>query len=396
MARSRIPRCVEGRFWVRWGQGVGVQAAAVAVGVSQGTAETWVRQRGGVKPEPFSSGRDMTLEDRIAIQAGIVAGHSDGRIARTIGRHRSTVGRELKRNVRRCDVGPANRRRGYNALMAQNRADDERLRPKPRKLDENAVLHDYVQLKFDCKWSPEQIANRLRKVHGKDPEMTISHEAIYQALYVNSAGGLQRELKATLRTGRKVRRPRRTEERRGRRADMTWIVDRPQEALGRAVPGHWEGDLITGALNKTAVGTLVDRCSRYTTLLHLPDGHGAEAVRDEMIAAIQRMPERMRQTVTWDQGSEMARHVEITATTGVQVYFCDPHSPWQRPTNENTNGLLREFLPKGTDLSIYTREELDKIEDLMNSRPRKALDWLTPIEHLSEVLEEDITVAGTG
>ena len=177
---------------------------------------------------------------------------------------------------------------------------------------------------------------------------------------------------------------------------MTWIVDRPQEALGRAVPGHWEGDLITGALNKTAVGTLVDRCSRYTTLLHLPDGHDAEAVRDEMIAAIQRMPERMRQTVTWDQGSEMARHVEITATTGVQVYFCDPHSPWQRPTNENTNGLLREFLPKGTDLSIYTREELDKIEDLMNSRPRKALDWLTPIEHLSEVLEEDITVAGTG
>lgn len=160
------------------------------------------------------------------------------------------------------------------------------------------------------------------------------------------------------------------------------------------MPGHWEGDLITGELNRSAVGTLVDRCSRYVMLLHLPNDHGAEAVRDQMIDAIARMPARIRKTVTWDQGSEMARHLEITATTGVQVYFCNPHSPWERPTNENTNGLLREFLPKGANLSRYTRTDLDDIEDLMNNRPRKALNWLTPIEYLTKVLEED-TVALT-
>jgi IS30 family transposase len=214
---------------------------------------------------------------------------------------------------------------------------------------------------------------------------------------VHGAGGLQRELKARLRTGRTLRKPRRQAARRATRIkDMTPIVDRPQEALGRAVPGHWEGDLITGELNKTAVGTLVDRCSRYVMLLHLPERHGADEVHDEMITAIQRMPARIRKTVAWDQGSEMARHLDITATTGVQVYFCNPHSPWERPTNENTNGLLREFLPKGSDLSAYTREELDEIEDLMNNRPRKALGWLTPIEYLTKVLEEDIAVAPTG
>jgi transposase, IS30 family len=388
---------VEDRFWVAWTQGLRLQAASQAAGVSQRTAYGWVRQRGGVKPQPQRAGTDLTLTDRMMIQAGIAAGQTDAQIARTVGVHRGTVGRELLRNRRPSDVGPANRRRGYSALKAQERADAQRRRPKPRKLDENPVLHDYVQEKLDKHWSPEQITNRLCLLHGKDPDMTISHEAIYQALYVNSAGGLKRELKATLRTGRTLRKPRRQAARRSTRIkDMTPIVDRPQEALGRAVPGHWEGDLITGELNKTAVGTLVDRCSRYTMLLHLPDGHGAEQVRDEMITAIRRMPARLRQTVAWDQGIEMARHQQITATTGVTVYFCNPHSPWERPTNENTNGLLRQFLPKSSDLSIYTREELDEIEDLMNNRPRKALGWLTPIEHLTKVLEQDITVARTG
>lgn len=396
MGRSRIPRSVEDRFWVVWAQGLGVQTAARAAGVSERTGLKWVRQRGGVKPVPKSNGTDVTLKDRIAIQSGIAAGHSNAQIARSIGRDRSTVGRELQRNVRASDVGPANRRRGYSALKAQERADSHRLRRKSRKLDVNPVLHEYVQERLNEHWSPEQIANRLRLVHGKDPDMTISHEAIYQALYVNSAGGLKRELTAKLRTGRTLRRPRRQAARRETRIkDMTPIVDRPKEALGRAVPGHWEGDLITGELNKTAVGTLVDRCSRYVMLLHLPDGHRAGQVRDEMINAIERMPERLRQTVAWDQGIEMARHLEITATTGVKVYFCNPHSPWERPTNENTNGLLREFLPKGSDLSIYTREELDEIQDLMNNRPRKALGWLTPIEHLTQVLEQDIAVALT-
>lgn len=394
MGRSRIPRSVQNRFWAVWAAGEGVEAAALAAGVSQSTGVNWVRQRGGVKPHRHSSGNDLTLEDRIQIQTGIAAGHSNARIAATIGCHRSTVGRELTRNRRPGDIGAANQRRGYNAMKAQNRADTQRRRPKPRKLEQNPVLHHWVQQRLARRWSPEQISRRLRQLHGKDPQMTISHEAIYQALYVHGAGGLKRELKATLRTGRAVRKPKRSADRRGQRPNMTMIVDRPQEALGRAVPGHWEGDLITGELNRSAVGTLVDRCSRYVMLLHLPNDHGAEAVRDQMIDAIARMPARIRKTVTWDQGSEMARHLEITATTGVQVYFCNPHSPWERPTNENTNGLLREFLPKGANLSRYTRTDLDDIEDLMNNRPRKALNWLTPIEYLTKVLEED-TVALT-
>jgi len=318
VGRSRTPRSVEDRFWVAWAQGLGLQAASQAAGVSERTGHSWVRQRGGVKPQPQRTGTDLTLDDRIKIQAGIAAGQTDAEIARTLGVHRGTVGRELLRSRRPSDVGPANCRRGYNALKAQERAEEQRRRPKPRKLDVNPVLHEDVQEMLNQHWSPEQIANRLCLLHGKDPDMTISHEAIYQALYVNSAGGLKRELKATLRTGRTLRKPRRQAARRATRIkDMTPIVDRPEEALGRAVPGHWEGDLITGELNKTAVGTLVDRCSRYTMLLHLPDGHGAEQVRDEMIKAIQRMPERLRQTVAWDQGIEMARHLQITATTGL-------------------------------------------------------------------------------
>jgi len=388
---------VEDLFWAVWAQGVGVLAAAAAAGVSESIGRGWVRQRGGVKPRPQSNEDGaLTLDQRIRIQAGIAAGDNNAQIARDVGCHRSTVGRELARNRRPSDVGPANQRRGYSASKAQERADSQRQRPKPRKLDENPVLRGYVQRKLTKRWSPEQIANRLRLMHGKDPEMTISHEAIYQAIYVRGAGGLKRELKARLRTGRRVRRPQRhASQRTPRIPDMVPIVDRPEEALGRAVPGYWEGDLITGEANKTAVGTLVDRCSRYVMLLHLPERHGAEEVRDEMIKAIRRMPARMRKSVTWDQGSEMARHLEITTTTGVQVYFCDPHSPWERPTNENTNGLLREFLPKGGNLSTYSREDLDEIEDLMNNRPRKALGWLTPIEHLTKVLEEDIAVALT-
>jgi IS30 family transposase len=339
----------------------------------------------------------LDIDERILIQAGLAAGHSNAQIARELGCHRSTVGRELARNRRPSDVGTANARRGYSASKAQERADAERQRPKPRKLDQQPVLRRYVQKRLKMFWSPEQISNRLRLIHGKDPEMTISHEAIYQAIYVRGVGGLKRELQGvSLRTGRTLRKPRRhAEQRTTRIKGMTPIEDRPQEALGRAVPGHWEGDLITGELNKTAVGTLVDRCSRYTMLLHLPERHGAEEVRDEMIAAIQRMPARIRKTVTWDQGIEMARHVDITATTGVQVYFCNPHSPWERPTNENFNGQLRQFLPKSSDLSVHTREDLDVIEDLMNNRPRKALNWLTPIEYLTKVLEQDIAVALT-
>ena len=349
-----------------------------------------------MKPNPHSSGNDLTIDERVKIESGIAAGHSNAQIARTIGRSPSTVGRELQRNVRPSDVGPANKRRGYRAVTAQQRAEAQRRRPKLRKVDTDEALFEYVQHRLDNDWSPEQIANRMRLDYGEDPQMRISHEAIYQAIYVNTAGCLRRELKAKLRTGRPLRKPRaRSEQRRSRMPDMAMIVDRPDEANGRAVPGHWEGDLITGKLNQTAVGTLVDRCSRYTMLLHLPEDHSADTVRDAMTEAVQRMPERLRRTVTWDQGIEMAKHLEITDTTGVKVYFCDPHSPWQRPTNENTNGLLRQYLPKGTDLSVHAREHLDTYEDNLNNRPRKTLGWLTPIEYLTQVLEEDITVALT-
>ena len=368
-----------------------------AAGVSEGTGRRWVRQRGGVKPKPHSSGNDLTLEERVTIQAGIAGGHSNAQIARMIGRSPSTVGRELRRNVRASDVGPANRRRGYKAIKAQERAEAQRRRPKLRKVDIDEALFDYVQDRLDNEWSPEQIANRLRLDHGEDPLMRISHEAIYQAIYVNTAGALQRELKAKLRSGRSVRKPQASSEhRRSRLPDMTMIVDRPDEANGRAVPGHWEGDLITGKLNQTAVGTLVDRCSRYTMLLHLPEDHGADAVRDAMTEAVERMPAQLRKTLTWDQGIEMAKHLQITDTTGVKVYFCNPHSPWERPTNENNNGLLRQYMPKGSDLSVHGRDDLDTYEDRLNNRPRKTLGWLTPIEYLTQVLEEDITVALTG
>lgn len=396
MGPVRIPRGVEDRFWAAWSQGLGVVAAAAAAGVSERTGHSWVRQRGGVKPNPHSSGNDLTIDERVKIESGIAAGHSNAQIARTIGRSPSTVGRELQRNVRPSDVGPANKRRGYRAVTAQQRAEAQRRRPKLRKVDTDEALFEYVQHRLDNDWSPEQIANRMRLDYGEDPQMRISHEAIYQAIYVNTAGCLRRELKAKLRTGRPLRKPRaRSEQRRSRMPDMAMIVDRPDEANGRAVPGHWEGDLITGKLNQTAVGTLVDRCSRYTMLLHLPEDHSADTVRDAMTEAVQRMPERLRRTVTWDQGIEMAKHLEITDTTGVKVYFCDPHSPWQRPTNENTNGLLRQYLPKGTDLSVHAREHLDTYEDNLNNRPRKTLGWLTPIEYLTQVLEEDITVALT-
>lgn len=396
MGRSRISRQVEDRFWERWCSGLRLGEAARAAGVSENTARAWVRQRGGVKPRKSTAGGHLTLEDRIAIQAGIQAGMSNAGIAASIGRPRCTIGREIDRHSVRSAVGPANRRRSYRALKAQERAEQDAQRPKPRKLDVNPVLHAEVQNKLKKDWSPEQISNWLRRIHGEDPEMTISHEAIYQCIYVNSAGGLRRELKATLRTGRRLRNPRRRPtERRGRIKDMVGIVDRPQEALGRAIPGHWEGDLIMGEANKTAVGTLVDRCSRTVKLLHLPAGHSPAQVRDAMIEAIGGLPDALKMTITWDQGFEMHKHTQITAATGVQIYFCDPHSPWQRPSNENTNGLLRQYLPKGTNLSIHTRDDLDRIEQLLNERPRKTLNWLSPDEYLKQVLEQDIAVALT-
>jgi transposase, IS30 family len=316
-------------------------------------------------------------------------------IARAIGRAPSTVKREIDKNLRHQRYGTPGsrgfkRRTGWNYSphRAQIRADRAaRRRARPAKLAVNQRLRGEVQSRLDRKHSPEQIARRLRAEFPDQPEMWVSHETIYQSIYVQGRGALKRELAACLRTGRAVRKPhRRAEERRGRIKDMVHISERPAEAEDRAVPGHWEGDLITGTENKSAIGTLVERATGFVMLLHLPQRHGALEVQAAMITAMGRLPERLRKTVTWDQGHEMANHVQITLATDVKIYFCDPASPWQRPVNENTNGLLRQYFPKGTDLSGYHPDYLVFVADELNDRPRKRLGWKTPKETLRQLL----------
>jgi IS30 family transposase len=391
--------------------------AGAAVGVSESGAQRWVTKAGGMiadLAEP--SGRYLSLAEREEIAAGWCAGLSQAEIARRIGRHRSTVGRELTRNqargrprrAPRADGrahprGPApgtNRGRDrpqwervrYRASVAQAKTEARARRPKPhlRKLATNPELHAQVQARLLRRHSPEQIAASPRVDYPDRPEMQVSHETVYQALYVQGRGELRRKLTKLLRTGRKLRQPRRIGERRGKRSipEELNISARPAEVEDRAVPGHWEGDLITGRENKTAVGTLVERHTRFVMLLHLPDGHGAEAVRDAMLAKIRELPAHLWRTLTWDQGVEMARHAEITLATGLDIYFCDPHSPWQRGSNENTNGLLRQYLPKGEDLAKFTAADLDNIAAELNARPRKTLGWKTPAQALNELLSD--------
>ena len=329
--------------------------------------------------QPATSSRYLTLQEREDIADGLRAGLSLRRIAELIRKSPSTVSREIAE-------------RSYAGLYFPHRADadarEKRARPKPCKLIENTELRERVEAGLREEHSPEEISNRLRKDFPDDPSMRVSHETIYQALYFQARGGLKRELVAALRTGRACRKPqRRSDERRPRFVDpMVMISDRPAEVEDRAVPGHWEGDLIMGAGNKTAIGTLVERTTRYTMLLHLPNGHTAEQVRDQLLVAIKALPEHLRGSLTWDQGSEMARHKQITMDADMQVYFCDPASPWQRGTNENTNGLLRQYFPKGSDLSVHSLEDLEFVAQKLNRRPRKTLDWDTPGERLNALL----------
>jgi transposase, IS30 family len=240
---------------------------------------------------------------------------------------------------------------------------------------------------LEQRWSPQQIARRLKREYPDEPEMWVSHETIYQSLFVQGRGSLRKELHRCLRSGRATRRPRnRRANGAGHIPNMVMISERPAEVEDRAVPGHWEGDLIMGSSNRSAIGTLVERNTRYVELLHLPNGHTAAEVRDAMTAKICQLPEHLRRSVTWDQGTEMSQHVEFTVETGVQIYFCDPHSPWQRGSNENTNGLLRQYFPKGTDLSVHTAEHLDAVAAQLNGRPRQTLDWMKPSEKLAELI----------
>jgi IS30 family transposase len=253
----------------------------------------------------------------------------------------------------------------------------------------NGELRAHVQARLLDRWSPGQISARLVVEFPDRPEMRVSHETIYQSLYVQSRGALRRELTACLRTGRALRKPRRQVQARacrGRVSNIVEISERPAEAEDRAVPGHWEGDLIIGAGNKSAIGTLVERATRFVMLLHLPNGHDAISVRDAMITAVTSMPDTLTRSLTWDRGTEMARHVEITLATDLAIYFADPHSPWQRGTNENTNGLLRQYFPKSTNLHQHSAQDLAAVADQLNSRPRKTLNWLTPQEKLTMLL----------
>ena len=423
-------------FWEAIARGATSEDAAVAVGVSQAVGSRWFRQAGGMPPISLSpvSGRYLSFPEReeIAILHAQQLGVRE--VARRVGRSASTVSRELRRNASTRSNAVA-----YRATTAQWHADRRASRPKLCKLATNERLRAYVQERLagvitrpdgvpvrgpDVRfigrrhgrrqdrrwakaWSPEQIANRLRIEFPDDASMRVSHEAIYQALYVQGRGALQRELVTCLRTGRALRVPRARTRGRGKKfvGPEVMISERPAEADDRAVPGHWEGDLILG-LNRSAIGTLVERTTRFTMLLHLPPmdghgtepqvkngpalaGHGAAAVRDAIAASITTLPEQLRRSLTWDQGAEMAQHARLRVDTGVAIYFCDPHSPWQRATNENTNGLLRQYFPKGTNLARHAPDDLDAVANALNSRPRKTLAWRTPAEALDKLLPSE-------
>jgi transposase, IS30 family len=362
-----------------------VAEAAASAGVSITVAWRWFRHVGGVMPQPFPAGttsvgaRRLSFQEREEISCRRAAGEGVRAIARALGRSPSTVSRELRR-------GTVRRKSGYRASVAQALADQSARRPKTRMLALDDRLREHVQNRLHAKDSPEQICRRLVLLFPDDPGMRVSHETIYRSLYVQGRGGLRRELVKCLRTGRALRKPRRTTERRGRIASMVNIAQRPPEALDRAVPGHWEGDLITGAENKSAIGTLVERSTGYVMLLHLPNSHGAGDVQEAMVKAMSRLPQTLRRTLTWDQGQEMANHTAIAAATQLEIFFCNPHSPWQRATNENTNGLLRQYFPKSTDLSGYHRDYLEFVAAQLNNRPRKRLGWRTPAEALDQLL----------
>ena len=392
------------RFLELVAQGSSVAAAARAVGVNARTAQDWargIRKSGNTRVHPdgvvvdyntgtrylsdvtalsaAAGGRYLSLDDRLAIADGLITRQTVTAIAARIGKHVSTVSREIRgRSVEGL----------YLPHQADRAAAAGRKRPKDSKLVVHSALRAEVERGLERKLSPEQISHRLVTDFPDDESMRVSHETIYQALYFQARGGLKREVQTALRTGRTRRKPqRRPDQRTSRFVDpMVMISERPAEVEDRAVPGHWEGDLIMGAGNQSAIGTLVERATRYTLLVHLPDGHDAEHVRDQLIATISTLPEHLRGSLTWDQGAEMARHLQFKMATDMAVYFCDPASPWQRGTNENTNGLLRQYFPKGTDLSVHGPADLEHVAQELNSRPRKTLDWDTPAERLRDLL----------
>jgi len=420
------------RFWVAIARGLSSEDAAGEAGVSGPVGVRWFREGGGMPCVTLApaSGRYLSFAEREEIAILRAGGHGVREIARQLGRSPSTISRELRRNAATRSGGLE-----YRATTAQWHSDRRARRGKPAKLAVNDELRAYVKdrlaglvqrpdgialdgpavpwrgrrhgrrkdRRWARSWSPEQISHRLRLDFPDDDSMRVSHEAIYQSLFVQGRGALRQELTACLRTGRALRVPRARVRGRGKHflTSEVLISQRPAEAADRAVPGHWEGDLILG-LRSSAIGTLVERSSRFTMLLHLPPmdgregprvkngpaltGHGAEAVRDAITEAITTLPEQLRRSLTWDQGAEMAQHAQLRIDAGLPVYFCDPQSPWQRGTNENTNGLLRQYFPRGTDLARHSSADLAAVAAALNTRPRKTLGWKTPAEVLDGYL----------
>ena len=378
-------------------QGMNSTQAARIVGVSKRTGKVWRNGRTrtcgrnesatidwyrGDKPLPSPThSRYLNQDERLSIADRLTHGQSVRTIAKALGRSPATISREIRRNH-----NPASGR--YDPYRADQCATANRARPKPAKVHANPQLFQEIEEKLVAHWSPEQISAWLKETWPHNENMHACPETIYQAIYVQAKGQLKLDLKQALRTGRTRRKPhKQDQQRRPRfREPMIMISERPAEVEDRAVPGHWEGDLITGAKNQSAIGTLVERTTRFTLLLHLPDQHDSQAVQQAIINKMADLPKHLRNSLTWDQGSELALHKNISTALELEVYFCDPHSPWQRGTNENTNGLLRQYFPKGTDLSIYPETYLDAVAEELNDRPRKTLGWKKPSQAILELI----------
>lgn len=405
----KISRAQEMTFWGRIRAGDSTERASITAGFDSSHGDGLFAHAGGMTPKRVREihPRYLSIRERERILMGVTRGDSIRQIARDLGRSPATIWNELRRNRgRRPKYRPRYRTRPpqstdwYSPSHAQRRAELRLARPKPQKLELNPRLGFVVFARLQLGHSPVQIMQRLRMDFPDDPSMQVSHEAIYRSIYVQGNGELRKELAGCLRSGRARRVPRerarrqRTEHRPGKIPGMVMISERPAEVLDRAVPGHWEGDLIIGKNNASQIGTLVERSTRFVILLHLPERREAVTVANAMVREMGHLPDHLRRSITWDQGHEMADHARLARELDLRdgVYFCDPHSPWQRGTNENTNGLLRQYFPKGTDLSGHSQRYLDAVAAELNARPRQTLGWHTPAEAIAKILGDDTGV----